>query len=120
MNDNTFGSFLRFLRKSRQPQITQEMLAEAIGRKKMTISQFEQGKNAPPQGELLDNIIKALCLSVEEENKLRFLASQSRKSIPRDIEDYFFSNPSIYKTIRIAKQNAKNDSDWKRIAEDME
>ena len=34
--------------------MTQEQLAKAIGRSKMTVSQFEKGKNAPPQGELLE------------------------------------------------------------------
>ena len=53
MEPATFGEYLRYLRLSRSPVMTQEMLAKAIGRGKMTISQFEQGKNSPPQGELL-------------------------------------------------------------------
>lgn len=117
MDRISFGEYLRQLRCSRVPQITQEELANAIGRKKMTISQFENNKNSPPQGELLENIISALSLSAEEEKKLRYLAALSRKAIPSDIADYFFDNPSICDAIRAAKNTSKDNCAWERIAE---
>ena len=95
--------------------MSQEMLAEAIGRKKMTISQFEQGKNAPPQGELLNKLIDALALTVEQERELRFLAAESRNAIPSDIAEYFFSNPAICDAIRAGKQTGRDDVVWKRV-----
>ena len=111
----TFGSYLRDLRKAKNPPMTQEMIAKKIGRQKMTISQFEQGKNAPPQGDLLDKIILALALSSEEEQKLRYLAAVSRNAVPSDISDYFFSNPAICDVIRTAKQNGYSNTDWEKI-----
>lgn len=119
MDRISFGEYLRQLRCSRVPQVTQEELANAIGRKKMTISQFENNKNSPPQGELLEKIISALSLSEEEEKNLRYLAALSRKAIPSDISDYFFENPSICDAIRAAKNSSKDDLAWKRIAEMM-
>jgi len=83
----------------------------------MTICQFEQGKNAPPQGELLENIVTALNLDSNEEDTLRFLAAENRCTIPGDIEEYFFKNPSIYKAIRRAKKAEKKDSDWDKVAD---
>ena len=71
MNNQTFGEYLRSLRKNQIPPMTQEQLAKAIGRSKMTVSQFEKGKNAPPQGGLLESIISALTLSAEQESRLR-------------------------------------------------
>ena len=71
MNDKIFGEYLRSLRKSQNPPMTQEQLAKAIGRSKMTVSQFEKGKNAPPQGELLEKIISTLTLTTEQENRNR-------------------------------------------------
>lgn len=115
MIQSSFGSYLRFLRGSKDPPMSQEMLAEAIGRKKMTISQFEQGKNAPPQGELLNKLIDALALTAEQERQLRFLAAESRNAIPSDIADYFFSNPSICDAIRAGKQTGRDDAAWKSI-----
>lgn len=113
--DNMFGIYLKSLRLSRSPQMTQESLAEAVGRSKMTISQFENGKNSPPQGELLNKIIAALDLSENEREKIVFLAAKSRKTMPQDIEDYFFENPAICSAIRAA-MNSKEKVDWENIA----
>ena len=115
MSDNEFGIYLRKLRSTRQPPVTQETLAIAVGRNKMTISQFEQGKNAPPRGELLDKIIAALKLSDDEEKQLRFLAAEQRKTVPGDIEDYFFKNPVICKAIRAAQKSNAGDAEWEKI-----
>ena len=115
MDNSSFGTYLRELRQSRNPRMTQEGLASAIGRSKMTVSQFEQGKNAPPQGALLDSIIAALSLSDDESRKLRFFAAFSRKGVPNDIEDYFFDNPSIYEAILTAKRESITDLDWRQV-----
>ena len=112
---NEFGKYLKELRHSRNPHVTQEELAKAIGRVKMTISQFEQGKNAPPQGELLDKMINALKLSEEEETKLRYLAAESRHTMPSDIEEYFYNNPNICKIIRAAKLANYDNGDWEKM-----
>ena len=117
MNDHSFGAYLRSLRKNQTPPMTQEHLANAINRSKMTVSQFEKGKNAPPQGELLEKIISALSLTPEQENKLRFLSSETRKTIPGDIESYFFENPSICKAIRAAQASSADDSFWNDLSE---
>lgn len=117
MNDHSFGAYLRSLRKNQTPPMTQEQLAKAINRSKMTVSQFEKGKNAPPQGELLEKIISVLSLTPEQENKLRFLSSETRKTIPGDIESYFFENPSICKAIRAAQASSADDSFWNDLSE---
>lgn len=105
------------LRHSRTPSITQASLAQAVGRSKMTISQFEQEKNAPPQGELLEEIIDALSLTDEEEEKIRFLAAESRSAIPGDVQKYFFETPAIYDAIRAAKESGANELEWRKIAQ---
>lgn len=116
MNSISFGEYLKELRNSCVPCMTQEALANAIGRTKMTISQFEKGKNAPPQGELLNKIITALNLDINQENRLRFLAAECRKQVPGDIEEYFFNNPNVCKAIRAAQKANLSDSDWDSVA----
>lgn len=111
----SFGTYLRNLRQNHKPIITQEGLANCIGRSKMTISQFENEKNAPPQGELLDKIILALELTDDEENELRFLAAEHRKKVPGDIEEYFFSNPCVCEAIRVAQKANISNTDWEKI-----
>lgn len=113
--EKEFGEYLKNLRSSRVPAMTQEDLAIAIGRGKMTISQFENAKNSPPQGELLEKIIKALNLSAEEEEHLIFLSAKSRKCMPQDIEKYFFEHPSIYTAIR-RDMKSPSKFNWEQIA----
>ncbi len=117
MSYKRFGAYLRLLRQKQNPSMTQEQLAMAIGRGKMTISQFESGKNAPPQGELLDKIIGALELTEDETNQLIFLSSEERRTIPGDIVDYFFEHPSICKAIRAGKDALADDSYWEKLSE---
>ena len=114
--NNVFGDYLKSLRRSHTPPMTQETLAVAVGRSKMTISQFESGKNSPPQGKLLHMLADALDLSDDEKEKFVFLAAKSRKTVPEDIEAYFFDNPSICSVIRTA-MNSKESVDWQKIAD---
>lgn len=116
----TFGSYLKELRTKEESFMSQDKLAQAVGRGKMTISQFENDKNAPPQGELLDNIVNALNVTKEEELELRFLAAQHRQSLPNDIREYFFANPVIYEVISFAAQNNVTREMWERIKQFIE
>lgn len=116
----TFGEYLRFLRQHHDPPLTQEQLAEKIGRSKMLISSFENGKNAPPQEELLLQIIHCVCSSTDECNQLRFLACFERKIVPGDLSDYFFSHPSICSVLRIAERQKLDDTFWERLKSYLE
>lgn len=109
MENKSFGEYLRKLRKGRQ--LSQEKLASDVHRKKMTISDIEQGKNYPPQGELLEMIIYAMRLSASEAQDLRFLAAKERNQIPGDVLDYFFSDPSICDALRVAKEKQLSGED---------
>ena len=119
MDCTRFGEFLKQLRLKHNPIITQSELASAICRGKMMVSLIEQGKNAPPQGALLEQIIRALSLDEKDAEKLRFLAAAERNSIPHDIVEYFFSNPNIYHAILVGMKFEKTDSDWREITEKL-
>ncbi len=118
MNKSTFGSCLKELRTEKG--MSQAALAEMVGRKKMTISQIESDKNAPPQGKLLNDILGALNLSEAEEGYLRFLAAETRNSIPSDIQDYFFKNPAVCSAIRAAQRANMSNSDWDIVKKSFE
>ncbi|WP_317298273.1 helix-turn-helix transcriptional regulator [Collinsella tanakaei] len=117
---NEFGKYLREIRASRRPSISQEALGNAVGRSKMTICQFEQGKTAPPRGELLDAIIDALEATKDEEQELRFLAASQRGSVPDDIYEYFFSTSLIYSVIKAAKEAGADEASWAELLSNME
>ena len=113
MLNNEFGIYLKSLREIKGT--TQEQLGEAVGKKKMTISLIENGKNDPPQGDFLENIISALSLNSVEEYKLRDLAALPRGNIPSDILEYFKENENIRTVIRRAKSQGKKNADWQNI-----
>jgi transcriptional regulator with XRE-family HTH domain len=115
MEVNAFGRFLKKLRESRDPPMSQEILGELVGRTKMTISLVENGKNDPPKEELLEMFIRALKLTYEEEIMFRDLAAIARGIVPSDIAEYFFSNQSLRNAIRIAKEKNMSDADWERL-----
>jgi len=115
LHDNEFGIYLKTLRESKG--ITQEQLGDAVGKKKMTISLIENGKNAPPQDEFLNKLINVLALTHEEEIRLRDLAALARGRIPSDIVEYFIQNEHIRKTIRLAMEQGKKDEVWQKIQE---
>lgn len=117
---NEFGKYLREVRTSRKPSISQETLGNAVGRSKMTICQFEQGKTAPPKGKLLDAILSALSATEDEARELRFLAASQRGSIPDDIYDYFFSSSLIYSVIKTAKEAGADEIIWAEFLSGME
>ena len=83
--EKEFGEYLKNLRSSRVPAMTQEALATAIGRGKMTISQFENAKNSPPQGELLEKIREVYLLDLMK------LKKADKYSID-NFNEYFSSN----------------------------
>ena len=114
MNDENFGSYFQAIRKSKN--ITQEEIADHVNRVKMTISSIENNKNERPNGELLKKMIDSLSLNDEKQiRKLYLLASKPRKTLPVDIEEYFFSNDEIYNSIVRAMKQNKNNKDWENI-----
>lgn len=114
-SSNTFGNYLRELRESREPMITQERLGELVGRKKMTINLIENGKNDPPKGELLEAFIEALNLSDEERVKFRDLAAIARGAVPNDILEYFNDHQAMRNAIRRAQEKKLSESDWDKL-----
>lgn len=113
--NNKFGQYLRRLRESRTPSISQEKLGELVGKKKMTISLIENGKNDPPQGELLIKIADVLNLDENERNDFFDYAAAPRGAVPNDILDYFNTHPELRNAIRRAKNKNLSDAEWRKM-----
>lgn len=114
---DSFASTLRQYRNDKG--FTQEEVAAAIGRKKMLISMFERGVNAPPTGELLEKLVASLMLTEEEADVLRFFSAKERNELPSGLEDYFFSTDAISKFIRIAKEIGIGEEGWSIMLDDL-
>lgn len=112
---NEFGQYLRQLRESRNPTISQEKLGEIVGKKKMTISLIENGKNEPPKGELLTKIADALGLDENERPLFFDYAALPRGAVPNDILKYFNEHPELRNAIRRAQKKQLTDADWQKM-----
>lgn len=115
IKQSPFGSYLRKLRESQTPKMTQQQLAEAVGKVKMTISQIETGTNDPPQGEFLESIIQALNLNHDEEIALRDLSALARGTVPSDMLEYFTQSQSLRNAIRRAQEKKISESEWDNL-----
>lgn len=113
----SFGAQLKEYRN--KAGMTQSDLATAINRKSMLISLIESGKNAPPHGLLLDDIISALSLDESEANVLRFLAAKQRGEVPNDICDYYFSTDAITVFIKTAQSLGLKEEGWHCLIETL-
>lgn len=112
-SDADFGSYLKSIRKLK---MTQEELSRRVGRKKMTISLIENGKNGPPGGELLQKIIEALePLQDTQKYKLLDLSASQRNELPEDMAAYFYASEELRDAIRRAMKSKKANPDWAGI-----
>lgn len=113
MHTKTFGKYLRELRENRG--LSQGQLGEKVKRNTMTISLIENGKNNPPNGNLLDDLIRALKLNKEESNMLRNLSAIERNELPNDISIYIKRHIDIFDAIRRGMKQNKKSTDWKNV-----
>ena len=114
-SNNEFGKYLQKMRKRHSPPLSQEDIGKLIGRDKMTISLIENGKNDPPQGELLNRIAEALNLNEKEKIKLFDYAAKPRGAIPLDILEYFNTHSEVWNAIRRAKAKNLTNTDWQKM-----
>lgn len=110
----SFGTYFRELRISRN--ITQEQVAEEIGKTKMLISNVETDKNNPFCYCDLKKISKLFNLSRNEYNLLLKEAGRTRRTLPPDILKYVYKHDEIYKLLEILTESNMKNSLLKKIA----
>lgn len=113
MRVKTFGECLREFRENKG--LSQGQLGEEVKRKTMTISLIENGKNNPPNGKLLEDLIRVLKLDEKEANTLRNLSAIERNELPNDISIYIKKNMDIFDTIRRGMKQNKKSTDWENV-----
>jgi len=115
LQQNSFGEFLREKRKEHGK--TQEYIAQAIGKKKMLISGMETGKNNPPQGENLENMMNALGLDDDEKIVFRTKAAFARDTLPNEIIKSVKEDERILEILYEIKKSDFTDIKYKQIKE---
>lgn len=104
-----FGSYFKNLRKSKH--VTQQQIANAIGKSKMLVSGVETNKNAPFIDGDLKLIVEFLGLSEEEERKLYKEVAKARGKLPQYLLNYIIEYDEAYRLLEMcAKKNLGKDS----------
>ena len=93
-----FGKYLKDLRG----KIPQSTLAVAIGKTTMYISNIENGKNNPPDEELLEKIADVLNLSQRKRLDLIDQAAAARNTVAQDLVIVLSGNKKLRQLIREA------------------
>lgn len=109
-----FGRYLKAKRTSKG--LTQEELAESIGKTGQYISNIEKGKNnAPPNSSDIEKLIIKLNLQNEDASEFRRWASADRNRLSSVQMTYLFTHKSLMDLIDYGIENEISDSCWKDV-----
>jgi transcriptional regulator with XRE-family HTH domain len=105
--------------------LSMRKFAEKIGVSPAYISRLEYGTYPAPENEVLDNIIKGLNLTPQEEREVYDIAATERNEsasrvIAQDTRDYIADNPIIVTALRTAKDGGFGLAEWQRFIEECE
>jgi transcriptional regulator with XRE-family HTH domain len=94
--------------------------AEAVGIGAAYQSDIEYGGRTAPENDILDNIIKALRLTPDEERFAYDLAASERgeRTIAQDIPNYIRENPIVIRALRTAKDAGVGVKEWEAFIEE--
>ena len=105
--------------------ISMRKFAEKIGVSPAYISRLEYGTYPAPENEVLDNIVKGLQLTPQEEREVYDIAASERSEsantvIAQDTRNYIVENPIIVTALRTAKDGGYGLEEWQRFIEECE
>jgi len=120
---NNKGAFGKFIQSSRNElKLSMRKFAEVVGMHVSYLSEIEYGTKPPPENEMLDNIIRSLQLSQQDERTAYDLAAGERGkwAIAQDATNYIRENPYLVQVLRIAKDAEAGMKEWEQFVEEME
>ena len=113
----SFGKHIKHLRRSHPDRVTLNDLSKVLGISLSYLSDVEQGRKRPFDGEKLELFVRFMCLDDKASAKLYDLAGSERKMIPSDIEDIM--GGGIGNLARMALRETKagyaTEEDWKQL-----
>ena len=114
---NTFGAFISS--KRLEKSISLRQFADMIRISPEYLSKKENCERPAPSSDILMRMSEKLLLSETEKEDFFDLAAKSKSdsTIAVDLIDYINKNPTIHKTLRIAKRCNATDKDWQKFAD---
>jgi transcriptional regulator with XRE-family HTH domain len=115
--ENTFGAFISS--KRLEKSISLRQFAEMIRISPEYLSKIENCERPAPSADILIRMSDKLLLSEAEKEIFFDLAAKTKSdsSIAVDLVDYINKNPTIHKTLRVAKRCNATDEDWQKFAD---
>lgn len=113
-----FASFLK--EKRNEKGITLRKFADLIGVAPSYLSDIEKEKRNAPSPDIIEKMVEALNLSIDDERQLYDLAAEAKDTIAVDIANYISSNNAVKAALRRAKELNFDDEDWIKIIKEME
>ena len=114
---NTFGAFISSKRLEKSFSLRQ--FADIIKISPEYLSKIENCDRPAPSADILKRMSDKLLLNETEKEEFFDLAAKSKldSSIAVDLIAYINKNPTIHKTLRIAKRYNATDEDWQKFAD---
>lgn len=114
---NTFGAYISSKRLKKSFSLRQ--FADIIKISPEYLSKIENCDRPAPSADILKRMSDKLLLNETEKEEFFDLAAKSKldSSIAVDLIAYINKNPTIHKTLRIAKRYNATDEDWQKFAD---
>ncbi len=114
-----FGKYIEAKRKAKNK--TLRGFATELGIAPAYMSDIEKGHRYPPDKEKLEAMVKILCLSDEEANKLYDLAAGEKdNSVSPDLPEYIMGTEKARIALRMARDNNVGDDTWQKMIDLLE
>ncbi len=115
--ESTFSTFISS--KRLEKSISLRQFADIIKISPEYLSKIENDERPAPSSDILMRMSEKLLLSETEKEDFFDLAAKSKldSSIAVDLIAYINKNPTIHKTLRIAKRYNATDEDWQKFAD---
>jgi len=118
-----FGDYIRKKRLADPRELTMQDVADQLGFSMSYISEIENNRKRPFDGEKLEQLALFLNLSEYETSLMFDLAGRESRGVPHDIEDTLMYE-DVGDLIRYATRQSKagfiKEEDWKTFIRDME
>lgn len=118
MDKLSFGKYLQAKRIEKGKSLRR--FAEEVGIAAPYLSEIENGTRPAPEKDVLDRIVKALSITVEDQRYLYDLVAEEKGGIAQDIPQYIKENEIVIRALRTAKDAGAGIEEWERFIEEME
>ena len=118
-----FGAFIRAKRIKDPRELTLKDISSVLGISGSLLSDIEQGRRKPFDGERIETFSEYLHLTESDRARLYDLAARETGEVPSDIEDTMMFSPIgdlARHALRLSNEGIVDEDDWREFIRRME